>query len=151
MWFCKKDPLPVINVYTPMLYRASKDVEYYIGLDKNENKLYFCNIKPTDLTKSPLEAGDLKHLVDAFPIRSIEKKLSGGVIMIWDTGHITEFERLEKGNIFTKASNGIWWISTPEKKPFERTGHPEFDLLECLFTAAPPSSQQPADTSPLSP
>ena len=132
-WFCKKSPTPVINVFTPWLHNEGQNETVAIGLDKNNNKLWFCTVKNPDIRKSPLKEENLQRILNTIPIHSIEKKANGGLIICWETGRFTELEPLESGKVFARAID-CWWMYTPEAKPFEYTGNAEFNLLKCLFT-----------------
>lgn len=135
----KKATAPVIDVLSPRMWSLLKETVAYVGLDRRENTLYFCLVKVTDVNKIPndraLTEKDLNWMCSYYRINSIKKKRSGGLVITWhDYSQISEYEPLETGEVYVNSSNNRY-IFTPEKKTFERTGHPEFDLLECLFKA----------------
>lgn len=133
MWPCKKTSLkPVINYYSPTLEIYS-GYEIFVGLDKTENKLYYCWAKPLDVKN--FQGREI--LYDR--IHSIKKKKSGGIVMCilnhFGDARYCSYEPLETGECyFSSHKRSGFCTPNPEKKPFEKQGHPEFDLLECLFT-----------------
>ena len=131
-WFCKKPPVPVMDVITPR-FKHTGGV-FYFGLDKRNNTIYACVAKPPPLDKYDLKPEDLNQIVSISTIRSIYKMKSGGVVVSWTNGRISIYEPLEKGEVL--VSN----LDSREVLPrydgnclFPLQGHAEFDLLECLF------------------
>lgn len=119
------------------MWTYDKETVAYIGLDKRENKLYFCMVKNTDLSKIPkdraLTEKDLPHICSYYTIDSIKKKVSGGLVIVWnEKNSISEYEPLETGEVYVNNLNSRY-IFTPEKKAFQYTNNAEFNLLECLF------------------
>jgi hypothetical protein len=138
MWPFKKSETPVVNVWSPSLGHIN-GYDISVGLDKTNNKLYYCYMKPFNVKTFKGRESDLKRDIGYDSIHSIKKKKNGGIVFcvinsIGDARYCS-YEPLETGECYYSANNiNVFCTPNPEKKPFEKQGHPEFDLLECLFT-----------------
>lgn len=130
-WFCKKVPVPVMDVITPT-FKHPLGV-FYFGLDKRDNTIYACVTKPPPLDKIELKPEDLNQIISISEIHSIKKIKSGGVVVWWTNGRMTVYEPLEKGEILVNNIDSRSILTRYYRDLFPLTGHAEFDLLQCLF------------------
>jgi hypothetical protein len=134
-FWSKKPVLPKIVAYSPDFWENSVSAGC-VGLDE-EKKLWLIFVSKKDIESIPNDRHHERKVNEFYPILSIEKRVSGG-LLISTADNGTPFfylvERLQSGKIL--SLNNPWTLWDPLCRPqrvFLRQGHPEFDLLECLF------------------
>ena len=134
-WSKTNPVLPKIVAYSPDFWENHESVEC-VGLDV-EKKLWVIFVEKSDFKRLPEDKHHERKVNQFYPITAIEQQQSGGLIFAsLDNGvpFYYHVERLRSGKIlYSHRSWGIWDPLCRPQRVFLKQGHPEFDLLECLF------------------
>lgn len=159
-WFCskKEKPLPPCTCPPPQnemylsppvkmvssLTDPNKTMRLWnIGLDKKEQKLYYCEMPPGD--DEMLETGCNYYV--RCPVVAIDTAPGNAVVCEIDSvkfrgSFLKRFQRLESGNISieTFINDGrtppSLWLGIKPKRKFVPQGNADFDKLAVLFDVA---------------
>lgn len=143
-WFTKADTeakAPVKFTQMSPEFQECKDGYLCVGID-TEKKLWLCYVLKCDYQTFDRRDHLLRRIKEMYPISCVEKRTNGGILLVFLTNtssHFKKLERLESGSIYVEDRenkqlfNPTMMLSN--MRPFVKQNHPEFDKLECLFSA----------------
>ena len=119
------DSPPTIQYISPPL-ETDIHYSYHVGVDIDSN-LWYCW---KDTVKGELVRGNWIPILDKLP--------SGGILIISKLNSSSQrvqiFEKLQQsGQIFSHTLDRTTYSLLTPDQPFILKGHPQYDLLACLF------------------